>query len=358
MDENITFDLEEETFLQIKQKKHQMGSDDLSWDKWLGIVLELENQNTDKKIIEKIFQKNNLEKYYEDWIRNFADNLPDILNGNSLHELIKKNNGNEKSSIIIGRGPSLIKNDHLEILKKSNFAGNIICTDGVLPTALKAGITPDIFKNFYVVTIDAQEHQKKFYQNDIVKEYGNKIKCILSSTVPNSTYNAIKQNNINVFWFHALVDYNRKNTSFNHILGLMSKNQNHPKGLPALQTGGNVGTTSWIISWAILKSKKVCLIGLDQGYPIDTPLKDLEHYDLPDSIDKESTSFKKAFPIIHNPDFNCDCRQTPLYQYYCNALKEFVEKTSDRIETINATEGGALFGKGIKSMKFIDFLNN
>ncbi|WP_428326221.1 6-hydroxymethylpterin diphosphokinase MptE-like protein [Nitrosopumilus sp.] len=360
MSEDSNFELQEGTFLQLKQKKQEMGYEHISWDKWFRIAFELDYHDSDKQIIEKIFQKNNLEKYYNGWIRNFADNLTDLSNGDSLHQLVGRTQNDKKeiSSIVIGRGPSLMKNNHLEILKKSDFSGNIICTDGVLPLVLKSGITPEKFENFYVVTIDVQEHQKKFYQEEIVKKFGNKIKCMLSSTVPNSTYQAIIQNKIKVFWFHALVDYNQKSTSFNHIIGLMSKNKKHPKGFPALQTGGNVGTTSWILAWTILKSKKVCLIGLDQGYPVNTPLEQLEHYNLPDSVDKQSISFKKAYPIVYNPEFNCECRQTPLYQYYCNAFKEFIEKTSDRVVTINATEGGALFGKGIKCMKFSEFLQN
>ena len=297
MPEDISFELEDKTFQKLKEKKQEMGFENSSWDEWFKSVFEVEPEKVDKKIIEDIFQKNNLEKYYDDWIRNFGDNLPFMKNDSSLHEIIPRNiDSIPKSSIVIGRGPSLKEKKHLEILSESNFSGNIICTDGVLPTALKAGITPDKFENFYVVTIDVQEHQKKFYQDELVKKYGNKIKCILSSTVPLSTYQSIKENNIKIFWFHALVDYDRNKTSFNHIIGTMSKSQINPKGFPSLQTGGNVGTSSWIIGWAILKSQNVCLIGLDQGYSIDTPLEKLEHYNIPESINKESDSFKKAFP--------------------------------------------------------------
>jgi len=42
--------------------------------------------------------------------------------------------------------------------------------------------------------------------------------------------------------------------------------------------------------------------------------------------------------------------------YYSNALKEFIFRTRKRVKTINATEGGAIFGEGIESMTLKKFL--
>ena len=66
--------------------------------------------------------------------------------------------------------------------------------------------------------------------------------------------------------------------------------------------------------------------------------------------------FKKAYPTVYNPDFRTYCKHDPLFVYYSNALKEFIPKAPDWFKTINATEGGAIFGKGIKCMKFGEFL--
>jgi len=43
--------------------------------------------------------------------------------------------------------------------------------------------------------------------------------------------------------------------------------------------------------------------------------------------------------------------------YYSNTLKEFIQKTQNRVKTINATEGGVIFGNGINSIKFNEYLN-
>ena len=40
------------------------------------------------------------------------------------------------------------------------------------------------------------------------------------------------------------------------------------------------------------------------------------------------------------------------------ALIEFIDRSPSWLTTINATEGGSIFGKRIESMKFGDFLKN
>ena len=132
------------------------------------------------------------------------------------------------------------------------------------------------------------------------------------------------------------------------------------KKIPAIQTGANVGTSAWVIAWSILKCNHVGLIGLDLGYDDSTPWDKISFhgYPIPTDVDKNSESFKRAYPTIYNPEFDCKCKQDPLFLYYCNALKEFIQKTKNKIKTINATEGGALFGDGIYCTSLKNFLEN
>lgn len=308
--------------------------------------------------IENIIQKNTYAQFYDQWITNFAENLEKIWDGNSARDLSNKNKKiKKKSSIIIGRGPSILKNNHFDLLKKSNYRGTIICTDGALPNVLRAGIIPQKFKKFFVVTIDANFDVKKFYEDKLVKKYGNKIKCILSTTVPKTTLNSIEKTGMKIFWIHTLFDYNKGKSSFNYISGILTRAKNHKQGLPAIQTGGNVGTSCWIIAWSILKSTHIGLIGIDHGYAQETSWDEIcSYHNIPKNINQKSKAFKKAFPTIYNPDFKCYCKQDPIFQFYSNALKEFVPKSPKWVKTINATEGGAIFGKGITCIKFKDFL--
>ena len=43
---------------------------------------------------------------------------------------------------MIGAGPSVKNNNHLELLSKSHYKGTIVCTDRMLIPCLKNGITP------------------------------------------------------------------------------------------------------------------------------------------------------------------------------------------------------------------------
>jgi len=316
------------------------------------------------KIIDEVFYKNIYEKYYDDWIRNFALNLDNIWNGNSVRELIPKQNKTSKLSpaIIIGRGPSIHKYRHLDLLAKSNYEGTIICCDSALIYALKAGITPDKFENFLVITIDTQVHQRNLYNDPIVNKYGKKIKCILSTTVPLSTYEVVNKAGMGVYWVHTLFDYDKGKTSFNYIAGVMTRAKNHKKGIPAIQTGGNVGTSAWMIAWAILKCSPLILLGMDMGYPAETTWEEIrlhkESHKIPHGLDQNSDAFKKAYPTVYNPEFDCYCKQDPIFQYYSNAFKEFAPRAPKWVKTINATGGGSIFGKGIRCINFKDFLKN
>ena len=335
--------------------KEKSGFLDKSWDDWINHIISTESKSV-KDTIEKELNNVTYNRFYDDWIKNFSLNLENIWNGHSARELMPANNFVSKPSLVIGRGPSLLKNNHLSLLEDSNFDGSIVCCDGALPTVLKNNVTPDNYKNFFVVTIDAQIHQKEIYENEIVKNFGKNIKCILSTTVPLSTYTAAKDSGMEVYWLHTLFDYDKGPSSFNYISGMMSKSKNHQKGLPAIQTGGNVGTSSWVIAWSILKSKIVCLLGLDQGYPEEIDLKSENYHKFPKEIFEHSGAYEKAFPLVYNPEFDCKCRQDPIFQYYCNALKEFIDNVSEKVTTFNATEGGALFGKNIHCIKFKEFL--
>ena len=353
-----SFNCDEETLQKLKKIKSEMGFDKKNWNEWFNDVFNLEDES-EKDTIERIIRKNGKAFWYEDWIRNFSLNLENIWNGRSVKELYSKYSATNHSGLVIGRGPSIKKFNHLKMLSNSNFKGPIICSDAGLPTILESGVTPDKF-DIYVLTIDAQEIQKFGYQNTISKKYGEKIKCILSSTSHPEVYVAAKDAGMEIFWVHTLIDHGHDKTSFNHIQGIMTKAKDSTKSLPAIQTGANVGTAAWIISWSVLKCKEVGLIGIDHGYNADTPWEQLniDGHPFPKNIDQNSEAFKKAYPTIYNPGFDCHCKQDPLFAYYSNALIDFINKAKDKVKTINATEGGSIFSDNVECMKFENFLLN
>lgn len=364
MGNDIEFSIQERTLAMMLALKKETGFDTKNWDEWFNFILNsYQQKKPNQSEIEKIMEKMYYERLYENWVTNFAHNLNYIWNESSARDLdptidhayVK----DEHSAIIIGSGPSVRKKKHLELLANSNYAGTIICCDSALKNVLKSGITPDRFPQFYVVTIDTDEIINRYYDDPIIVKYGKQINGIFSTFVhPSVTENA-RKSGIKIHWLHSLFDYNEGKKSFNQISSLMVRAKKQ-KGLPAIQTGGNVGTSSWFIGWQILKRANVGLIGINHSWDEDTPLEEiishgsgLHHME----IDQNSPTFKKLFPKIHNPEFNCDCISDPYFQYYSNALKDFIGRSPSWVNTINATEGGCIFGERITCINFAIFLH-
>ena len=299
---------------------------------------------------------------FDEWVKNFSLNLPNIWNESSAKELstCAADFDKNSSAIVIGRGPAINKFNHLKLLAESNYNGNIICCDGKLVDALNAGVTPEKFPKFFVATIEPYPDVKVHYDDPIIDEYGSKIKGIFSVLTNPETVERARKSGIKIHWVHSLFDYNEGKKSFNQISALMVRAKNHVNGLPAIQTGGNVGTSSWFIGWKILKCSTIGLIGINHGWEEDdtweTILSHGNYYDITKGIDRNSPTFEKLFKKIYNPDFNCYCILDPLFQFYSNAFKEFISRSPVWLTTINATEGGSIFGNKIHSMKFNEFL--
>lgn len=365
MDEQ-EFSIQESTFAKMLEQKKKMGYDKKSWDEWLLHIFDSTSiAEPSQTEIERVMEKIYYEKWYTTWVQNFALNLHDIWNDSSARNLdptIKNSNytAEKHSAIVIGRGPSIKKHGHLELLANSSYGGTIVCCDAALETVLKAGITPDKFPNFFVVGIDPAEEMKKFFKDEIVHKYGKEINGVFTAVVHPETVANARRAGIKMHWAHALFDYGEGKKSFNNISALMVRAKNHTDGLPAVQTGGNVGTASWFVSWQILKRSTVCLIGINHGWNEDDPWEIITTHGYTSTspeIDKNSVTFKKLFPKIYNPDFNCYCILDPIFQYYSSALRDFIARSPSWVNTINATEGGTIFGERIKCITFENFLS-
>jgi len=298
------------------------------------------------------------------WLQNFARNLSYILKGKSIKDLSVFQNAPLKidftphgKAIVIGKGPSVKEKNHLEILSSSSYKDSIICTDIMLIDALSKGITPDKFSEYYVVTVDGDPKQVEFYDNPLVQKYSDKIKVILSTCTSPEVIQVCNKFGLDVFWFNPLMDDFRNEGSFSKMMNIMTRSERNPKGVSSLQTGGNVGTSSWIFAWAIIGKSPIVLIGLDFGYPATTSIEETQHYDhLLKCYDNDVDRVKRDHKIVYNQAFDCDVLIDPIYDYYREGFCDLVGHTPHWVRTINATEGGSLFGERIESMKFSDFL--
>jgi hypothetical protein len=318
------------------------------------------DHNSAVKSIDPI-EKSMMNIQYEDydvWIKNFSLNLSNIWNETSSRDLSKYSSKQNNTAIVIGKGPSIDEHKHLQLLSTSNFSGSIVCCDGKLIDTLKAGVTPEKFPNFYVVSIDPGSHITKWFEHPLISEFGSKIKGIFTTIASPITVEQARKSGIKIHWMHSLFDYDAGKKSFNYISSIMVRSKNHVNGLPAIQTGGNAGTSSWFVSWKILQCTKVVLIGMNHGWNEDTPMDIITKHGVSfaRSYDESSPSFKRLFPKIYNPELKKYCILDPIFQYYREAMLEFISRSPSWLQTINATEGGSLFGNKLLSMKFSDFL--
>ena len=311
--------------------------------------------------MEKVIQKRHYE-YFDIWIDNFTLNLEDISKEESAKVLSPTfetiSNDKNNSAIVIGRGPSLKKKKHLELLANSDYDGSIVCCDGILIDALKAGVTPDKFPKFYVATIDYAPTYTKFYNDDIVDKYGKQIKGIFTTISDPKVVSRARDAGIKIHWIHPLFDYNEGKKSFNYITSRIIRAKKQNQGLPAIQTGGNVGTSAWFISWMILKCSTVGLIGINHAWEEDDSWEKIvtHNKDLSIDIDQNHPAFHKLFEKIYNPEFDCNFIFDPMFRLYSMCLKEFIIRSPDWVKTVNATEGGSIFGERITCKTLEEFL--
>lgn len=222
-----------------------------------------------------------------------------------------------KQAILVGAGPSLFKHNHLEILAKSSFKGIILLPEVILKKALEAGITPEKF-DIYATTLEDSWNTQGFFQHEIVKKYAPKLRFFISTKSPQTTIDYLKE--IGVKDIKTLDKQDAVNSS-------------------------NVGLFSYLVAKTLLKCDQVCLIGCDHGS------NEYDHL----TISEDSPIFKNAFVKEFNPDFGVWTILDPTHQKWKKEFLMTIEKYP--INLVNCTEGGSLFGNGIKSMRFKKYLD-
>lgn len=353
----IAKDLSEVTFQKLKKWKETSGFKDKSWSEFLDFAVA--DIRLDWLVPEKITQIT-YEVLMELWCENFALNLPYIRSGKAINDLEEAGKG--KAAIVIGSGPSLQKNKHLEMLAESDFDGVILLCDGILKQALKAEVTPEKFPNqLFVGSVDGnRELIWKHYDDPIVDKHGSGIKGLFTTmAAPNARERAEKAG-IDIYWYNPTYDDWRKNESFTRLSGMMTKTESKPKGIACLKSGGNIGSSLAIISFSVFNANPTCLLGIDMGYLDGTPIEETPYYEKILKAAKGNVSVAtKFFRRVYNPYFKCYCLVDFVFDSYRTAWLDLASKIPIEYITINCSQGGCLFGEPyIYCMKFAEFLQH
>lgn len=266
-----------------------------------------------------------------------------------------------KPVLVVSAGPSLYKQNILPRLR-GRFSGTIIATDGAYVQCLKAGVIPD-----YVLTLDPhptrmvrwfgdpdiernmegddyferQDLDVAFRENALatnaqnialVNHWAAKTRFVVATTTPPAVVARLQAIEAACFWFVPLVDAPQNETS-------LTRNMVRLTDLPAMNTGGTVGTAAWVFAHSILKSPLIGVVGMDMGYAMDTPFKETQSYNML----KDYPNLHEMYPHYTGPWG--EAYTDPTYFWYRSNFLDLLKANKARI--VNASEAGLLFGDDI-----------
>ena len=310
-------------------------------------------------------------------VQNSSNNVPHIEK--TVKQLSQPEGDKANSAIVISAGPSLHYNDSLQILASSEYKGSIIAIDGSYVKCLKAGVIPDyditldphptrivrwfgdpdFEKNmegdnyFSRQDLDIDFRENSLRQNheniELINEHAAKTKLIIASTAPTNLVKRAEEAGFDMYWWMPLVDNPNSEGSLTRKMYELTK-------LPAINTGGNVGTAAWVFAQFWLKIKNIAVIGMDLGYRQDLPYNMTQGYpELVQMLGEENIT-SDLFPVIKNPDTGNTLYTDPTYYWYRKNTLDLIANSGATL--YNCTGGGILFGDGVVSMDLKQFLSD
>lgn len=247
-----------------------------------------------------------------------------------------------KPALIIAAGPSLKTYNHLALLKKYGFNGDIFVVSKVLKDVLEHGIVPTYFG-----CLDAEEADTAFIDHDIVDEYADQITGLFGINIHPTTVQRWKGKR---YYFSGYIGEEIPNLS--HVFHLLTETSN-------ISVSGNIGSCLYNIA-SYLGYNKIVLLGMDLSFPSIKNMKEYYPYATEEDWKREDIINGKKQPKYkrgYNPDFKMTYYTEPVFEAYrISTLSWTKTLTSSGIKIINCSEQGSLHGNGIVSMKFEDYL--
>ncbi len=280
-----------------------------------------------------------------------------------------------KSAIAICAGPSLHRKDTAKRIKASGYSGVIVATDGGLGYCLRNGLIPDfvvsvdphptrIVRWFGDPELDSRPPDDYFRRQDLdphlsenertrnqellelVNHHGSKIRAVLSTSVAPTVTRRVLEAGMPVYWWNPIYDDYDNPESYTRRVFELTK-------APCMVTGGNCGTSAWVFASAVLRRKNVAVVGMDLSYPPDTPLESTQYY----TELRELFGDRVAEAYIHvlNPYLRQTWYTDPTYWWYRESFLTLAREAP--VVTYNCTEGGILFGDGVRWCGLDEFLS-
>lgn len=294
----------------------------------------------------------------------------------TIKDVVVNDSPKQNSAIVVSAGPSLHRHDILATIKESDYQGSVVAIDGSYVKCLKSGIEPD-----YVLTLDPhptrivrwfgdpefeknakndnyferQDLNVSFRKNSIkenqenielVNQHACKTKLIICSSAPANIVERAIQAGFDMYWWMPLVDDPSQDTSLTRAMHNVTR-------LPAMNTGGTVGTAAWVFTQMILKISRIAVVGMDFGYPKSTPYNMTQtYYELIKHLgtDKIDELFTETIYPLTGEVYYTD----PTYHWYRENFLSLLEASDSTI--FNCSGSGTLVGERVNCIPVDDFI--
>lgn len=353
----ILADITDTAYQKLKRLKEQQGFAERTWAEWLTDMGR--NVNLDPMALERVHEGTR-KTMLKLWMRNFADNLPFIREGQTIRELVPHNPETfpQGPALVLGRGPSIFTHSHLDLLEGLSDEIFLTASDGILPDMLEHDIIPDL-----VVTVDGSEALLRYYDTPIVRKYADKLKVAMVTQAHPKVVQTVRDAGIDLYWWLPMGDLPTGPESITAQEIYMTCSEKNPTGVPSQEAGGNAGSAAWVMTWALLRRSPIGLVGFDFGYPEGTDITQTYYYStFLKYMDRDplvsALKAESLYELVHHPIFKTTALVDPVFQGYREAFYRMLERCPSSVEVWNCTEGGCLWHDRLKCTRLVDFLEN
>ena len=307
-------------------------------------------------------------------LANAQDNRP-YIERSILDPAVTAGRDGHPSALVIAAGPSLHLRDPVAQILKRGYPGVVVSVDGALGYCLRNGLVPH-----YVVVLDphpsrvarwlgdpelesreddddyfrrqdldpylgVDERRKNRELIELVNRHGPRIRAIVSTSVSMNVTRRCREAGMAMFWWNPLLDDVDAPES-------MTRRLHAANGMPCMVSGGNVGTAAWVFAHQVLGKREVALVGMDLSYAPGTPLENTQYYK--EIAELFGPRAADAYVRVYNPHLKATWYADPAYYWYRQSFLEMARAAE--CVTLNCTEGGILFGKGVRFLPLKTFL--
>jgi len=268
------------------------------------------------------------------WLDNVRENFATIKDGLDIMDIPENDGG----ALVIGAGPSLYRNHHLDMLADVGFDGLVFAADRVLVDCLEAGVIPD-----YVLILDGSEKILKYIDHSIVDEHP--LAAIMCTTTHPSV---VKRWGGEIYWFtNSISEDIAPNVAF-FLHHLLKKTE--------LCTAGHTSSVGWSVAHT-MGCREIILAGVDLSFAHNTPIEETPYYDRYVNAGVSAEKIKSFYKAYHHVFFNTDCYYDPVFESYIKcSITQLSSAMKAGCNIINCTGGGAIEGTGIECAHLADII--